>query len=318
MVNMDFMNSLYWSERYKHISSEEKAQQIEESAEEEQIVVPFKPPHSLESRVKIITTDFFDANDLFGNNRGEYKNAEFLAIQMKRIGLDLQHFVDGEWSNIDTLKQSFQEPVLSVYGMMESGIMVTANKGTTETHIYTRNLELVRQNCGNYYADAMRGILLDQYGTAQKNHINCYELIPDNNKLWSCEPTVYVHTTDRTVTYALSLSAVRRQILSKLFDGVLEVEYYDFATQTIRHIVTTLKESVLSNIAEESVRANILDNLYDEKHMMSLNLPVLCGESKGIETAEVFLPAILNYNFHENHFGWNSGYDPFEGWALNE
>lgn len=77
-------------------------------ADDEQLVVPFKPPYSIESRVNVITTDFFAANDLFGNSRREYKNAEFFAIQMKRIGLDLQHFVDGEWSNIDTLKRSFQ------------------------------------------------------------------------------------------------------------------------------------------------------------------------------------------------------------------
>lgn len=309
MVNMDFVNSLYMNERHKYIGSEDKAQRIEMSAEDEQLVVPFKPPYSIESGVNIITTDFFTADDLFGN-RGDFDNAYFYAIQMKRIGLDLQQYADGAWSNIDTLKKSFQDPVLAVYGMLESGVVITADKGSTETHLYTRNIELVRQNCGNYYADDMRGQLLDQYGTAQKNYINCYEIVPDNNRLWSCEHTMYIHTTDRTVTYLLSLLAVRRKILSKLFEGVLEIEYYDFCTQTIRRIVTTLCDKILSNMADECTRSNILDNLYNDKHMMSLYLPVIGGDSKG--TAEVFIPSIIRCQYHDDCYGWDSGVNPFQ------
>ena len=73
------------------------------------IVVPLRPPMSIDSRVTIIKPDDFNIKTLFGSFH-QYSHKDFMTIQMKRIGFN------------GSSSDCFNEPILTTYGMMSKGI----------------------------------------------------------------------------------------------------------------------------------------------------------------------------------------------------
>ena len=58
---------------------------------------------------------------------------------------------------------------------------------------------------------------------------------------------------EQLVTYTLSILKLRNKIISQLLSGILDIQYFDIKTRTVRDITTSLSQSGLSNIMEAKV-----------------------------------------------------------------
>ena len=58
---------------------------------------------------------------------------------------------------------------------------------------------------------------------------------------------------EQLVTYTLSILKLRNKIISQLLRGILDIQYFDIKTRTVRDITTSLSQSGLSNIMEAKV-----------------------------------------------------------------
>lgn len=283
-----------------YVSSSDIASKINGEAAAGRIIVPFRPPMSTVAAVREITPDFFYAKTLYGSFH-KYSHKDIMEIQMKRIGYS---------DDAD----SFNEPVLTVYGMMITGLVTAVNSGTQSTRLYTLNPRLASYFCGN---SAVKIIFNDTKETPidlKKNAITCMEIIPKREQdRWSfdCQPAFFELKKDQMISYTLSLLGVRRRLISYLFRNIVDIQYFDMKKQEIRNISTCLSQSALSAIMDEKIYERIMEGVIDEKRMAALKLPVL--QSSPNELAEIFMPSISALSFKGADLITGSKFDPFKG-----
>ena len=58
---------------------------------------------------------------------------------------------------------------------------------------------------------------------------------------------------EQLVTYTLSILKLRNKIISQLLSGILDIQYFDIKTRTVRDITTSLNQSGLVNIMTAEV-----------------------------------------------------------------
>lgn len=281
-----------------YIESKQMAAFMTREAALGHIVVPFRPPMSIDSRVKIITPEDFDIRVLFGSFH-KYTHKDFMTIQMKRIGFSGS-------------SECFEEPILTVYGMMMTGLVTVAESGTHTTHIYTLNPKLAGFMCGKAAVKTAIEDTKENVCNIKKNSITCFEIIPqraNNTWVYDCQPAFYELKKKQTVAYTLSLLNMRNKIISQLLSGILDIQYFDIKSHTVRDITTSLSQSGLSNIMEEKVYSRIVKGVIDEKKMATLKLPVLHSDKS--EMAEIFIPSIMSYSYQTAGLLLGKKFDPF-------
>lgn len=290
--------SIVKDEHY-YIDSKPIAAFITREAAMGRIVVPFRPPMSIDSRVTIIKPDFFDIRVLFGNFH-KYSHKDFMTIQMKRIGFSGS-------------SECFDEPILTIYGMMMTGLVTVAESGKQNTHIYTLNPKLAVYMCGKAAVGSVINETKENPIDVKKNSISCLEIIPQRkNDIWTydCQPAYYKFKKEQLVTYTLSILKLRNKIISQLLSGILDIQYFDIKTHTVRDITTSLSQTGLANIMEAKVYQRIIkEELMDEKKMATLKLPVLHSDNS--EMAEIFIPSIMNYKYQTAGLLLGKKFDPF-------
>ncbi|MDE6746475.1 MAG: hypothetical protein K2J72_07535 [Oscillospiraceae bacterium] len=283
-------------DEHYYIDSKPIASFITKEAAMGRIVVPFRPPMSIDSRVTIIKPDDFNIKTLFGSFH-KYTHKDFMTIQMKRIGF--------------SGSSEFSEPILVIYGEMMTGLVTVAESGKQSTHIYTLNPKLAVYMCGKAAVGAVINETKEHPCDVKKNGISCLEIIPQRkNDVWTydCQPAYYKCKKEQLVTYTLSILKLRNKIISQLLSGILDIQYFDIKTRTVRDITTSLSQSGLSNIMEAKVYQRIMKEMIDEKKMATLKLPVLHSDS---EMAEIFIPAIMSYKYQTAGLLLGKKFDPF-------
>lgn len=244
----------------------------------EQLIVPFKPPMSSETRVKIITPDFFTADELFGHNKN-YSHGEVIVMHLQRAGFN------GDMRN---LAKTFQSPMLAVYGMLRTGLVTIADLGTHQTHLYTLNSGIINKLCGNKKQGESH---------AGKNSIfDCTEITAEKSMSSSigectCTVTAYGCTNRQTIIYTKSLLDMRKRLLDQLVKGVMQIGYFDFERKSPRRITTTLNDKALSTVMSKTAYEQMLQGVVDERRMATIQIPDLSG--KRPRMANVFIPSIL-------------------------
>lgn len=229
-------------DEHNYIESKEMASFLTREAAMGHIVVPFRPPMSIDSRVTVIKPDVFNIRVLFGNFH-KYSFKDFMTIQMKRIGFSGS-------------SECFDEPILVIYGMMMTGLVTVAESGTQSTHIYTLNPKLTGYMCGKAAMKSVTEETKEHPCDVKKNSISCFEIIPqrtDNTWVYDCQPAYYKYKKEQTVSYTLSLLNMRNKIISQLLSGILDIQYFDIKTRTVKDITTSLSQSGLANIMEAKV-----------------------------------------------------------------
>lgn len=293
------MNTMTNDAHY-YASSSDIASMIIREAAMGNALVPFRPPMSTAEAVKEIAPDFFNIKVLYGSFQ-KYPHKDIMQMQLKRIGYS---------GNAN----SFSEPVLTVYGMMMTGIVTVANGGTQSTHLYTLNPRLASYLCGN---SAVKVIFNDTKETPldlKKNTITCIEIIPKREQdRWSfeCQPAFFELKKNQMISYTLSILNTRARLISRLLQCIVDIQYFDMKNQEIRKISTCLSQSALSAIMDERVYNRIMKGVIDEKKMATLKLPVL--QSDPNELAEVFIPSISAVNVRSAGLITGSKFDPFKG-----
>lgn len=281
-----------------YIDSKPIAAFITREAAMGRIVVPFRPPMSIDSRVTIIKPDDFNIKTLFGSFH-QYSHKDFMTIQMKRIGFSGS-------------SECFDEPILTIYGMMMTGLVTVAESGKQSTRIFTLNPKLSVYICGS---KAVVGSVITETKEhpcdVKKNGISCLEIIPQMTNTWTydCQPAYYKCKKEQLVTYTLSILKLRNKIISQLLSGILDIQYFDIKTRTVRDITTSLSQTGLANIMEAKVYQRIMKEMIDEKKMATLKLPVLHSDNS--EMAEIFIPAIMGYKYQTAGLLLGKKFDPF-------
>lgn len=283
-----------------YISTSQLAGVIKSEAALNRIISPFRPPLSTAAAVRVITPDFFDIKVLFGSFH-KYPYKEIMEMQMKRIGYS------GD-------ANSFNEPILTVYGMMMTGLVTVANGGTQSTHLYTLNPRLASYLCGNSAVKVIFGDTKETPLDLKKNTITCMEIIPKREQdrwAFECQPAFFELKKNQTISYTLSILNMRGGLLSQLLRGILDIQYFDMKTKQIRNITACLSQSALSAIMDEKVYQRIMRGVIDEKKMATLKLPVLQSEPN--ELAEVFIPSISAWSYRSAGLITGNRFDPFTG-----
>jgi|GEM_PF-5144847 len=283
-----------------YVSSSDIASKINGEAAAGRIIVPFRPPMSTAAAVREITPDFFYAKTLYGSFH-KYPHKDIMEIQMKRIGYS------GD-------ADSFDEPVLTVYGMMMTGLVTAVNSGTQITRLYTLNPRLASYFCGNSAVKVIFSSTRETSIDLKKNAITCMEIIPKREQdRWSfdCQPAFFELKKNQMISYTLSLLGVRERLISYLFRNIVDIKYFDMKKQEIRNISTCLSQSVLSAIMDEKAYGQIIGGVIDEKRMATLKLPVL--QSSPNELAEIFMPSISALSFKSTGLITGGKFDPFKG-----
>lgn len=281
-----------------YIDSKPIASFITKEAAMGRIVVPFRPPMSIDSRVTIIKPDDFNIKTLFGSFH-QYSHKDFMTIQMKRIGFS-------------GCSECFDEPILTIYGMMMTGLVTVAESGKQSTHIYTLNPKLAVYICGKAAVGSVINETKEHPSDVKKNGISCLEIIPQRtNDTWTydCQPAYYKYKKEQLVTYTLSILKLRNKIISQLLSGILDIQYFDIKTHKVLDITTSLSRSGLSNIMEEKVYQRVVKIGIDEKKMATLNLPILHSDNS--EMVEIFIPAIMGYKYQTAGLLLGKKFDPF-------
>lgn len=280
-----------------YIDSKPIASFITKEAAMGRIVVPFRPPMSIDKMVRVITPEFFDVRTLFGSFH-QYSHKDFMTIQMKRIGFSGS-------------SECFDEPILTIYGMMMTGLVTVAESGKQNTHIYTLNPKLAVYMCGKAAVGSVINESKEHPCDVKKNGISCLEIIPQRTDTWTydCQPAYYKYKKEQLVTYTLSILKLRNKIISQLLSGILDIQYFDIKTRTVRDITTSLSQTGLANIMEAKVYQRIMKEMIDEKKMATLKLPVLHSDNS--EMAEIFIPAIMSYNYQTAGLLLGKKFDPF-------
>ncbi|MCM1328121.1 MAG: hypothetical protein NC253_01655 [Ruminococcus sp.] len=245
---------------------------------------PVKPPMSIANRVKLITPECFDIKVLYGSFL-KYSHKDFMTIQMNRIGFSGK-------------SESFNEPVLTVYGMMMTGLVTVADGTSQSTHIYTLNPNLAKMMCGNTTVESVIGDIKEQPINVKKISIMCLEIIPQRAKstwVYDCQPALFECKKKQTVTYTLSILCIRNRMISQLRSNILDIQFFDLKLQAVRDISTTLSRDALSAIMDENVYSKVARGVIDEKKMATLKLPVIGSDNSGF--AEVFIPSIIGYTY---------------------
>lgn len=271
-------------DEHYYIDSKPIAAFITREAAMGRTTVPFRPPMSIDSRVTIIKPDDFNIKTLFGSFH-KYSHKDFMTMQMKRIGFSGS-------------SECFDEPILTVYGMMMTGLLTVAESGKQNTRIYTLNPKLAVYMCGKAAVGAVINETKEHSCDVKKNGISCLEIIPQRtNDTWTydCQPAYYKCKKDQTVTYTLSILKLRNKIIAQLLSGILNIQYFDIKTRTVKDITTSLSQSGLANIMDEKVYQQVMKGVIDEKKMATLKLPVLHSDDSGM--AEIFIPSIMNYSY---------------------
>lgn len=282
----------------RYISSSNMAAQIRREAAMGRIVTPFRPPMSIDDRVTVITPEAFNAKTLYGRFL-KYSHKDFMTIQMNRIGFNGK-------------SESFDEPVLTVYGMMTTGLVTVSDSGTHSAHLYTLNPQLATLMCGKAAVRVVIDDVKEQPINVKKNSITCFEIIPqrvDNIWVYDCQPAFYECRKKQMITFTLSILYLRNKIISQLLNNVLDIQYFDVKSQTVRDISTTLSQSALSAIMEQKVYERIRKGVIDEKKTVTLKLPVLYSANS--DMAEVFIPSIVKYTFKQGGLILGKKFDPF-------
>ncbi|MDE6709567.1 MAG: hypothetical protein K2J76_03655, partial [Oscillospiraceae bacterium] len=231
---------------------------------------------------------------LFGSFH-QYSHKDFMTIQMKRIGFSGS-------------SECFDEPILTIYGMMMTGLVTVAESGKQSTHIYTLNPKLAVYICGKAKVGSVINETKEHPCDVKKNGISCLEIIPQR-KTYDCQPAYYKCKKEQLVTYTLSILKLRNKIISQLLSGILDIQYFDTKTRTVRDITTSLSQSGLSNIMEAKVYQRIVKEMIDEKKMATLKLPVLHSDNS--EMAEIFVPSLMNYKYQTAGLLLGKKFDPF-------
>ncbi len=282
-----------------YTSSGEIAKAIQKQAMNNRIIVPFRPPVNTDKIISKITADMFEANDLYSSIH-KYGNKDFMTMQMKRIGFSGK-------------SESFDEPVLTVYGMMMTGLVTVANEGTQSTHIYTLNQNLAIGMCGKAAVQTAFEGTKEHPENVKKNCITCFEIIPQraaDKWVYDCQPALYECKKNQTVTYTLSILYLRNKLYRLLLNNVVNIQYYDIKEKTVKDIYTSLSASGLSGIMEEKVYMKIMKGVIDEKKMATLKLPVLNSEKSGF--AEIFIPSVAKLDYKKAGLIVGNKFDPFD------
>lgn len=272
---------------------------IQKQAMNERIIVPFRPPVNTDKIISKITADMFEANVLYGSFH-RYGNKDFMTMQMKRIGFSGK-------------AESFDEPVLTVYGMMMTGLVTVANEGTQSTHIYTLNPNLAIGMCGKAAVQVAFDDTKEHPENVRKNCITCFEIIPQraaDKWVYDCQPALYECRKNQTVTYTLSILYLRNRLYCLLLNNAVNIQYYDIKEKAVREIYTSLSASGLSGIMEEKVYTKMMKGVIDEKKMATLKLPVLNSEKSGF--AEIFIPSIAKLEYKKAGLIVGNKFDPCE------
>ena len=222
-----------------------------------------------------------------------------MTIQMKRIGFSGS-------------SECFDEPILTIYGMMMTGLVTVAESGKQNTHLYTLNPKLAVYMCGKAAVGFIINETKEHPCDVKKNGISCLEIIPQRTDTWTydCQPAYYKCKKEQLVTYTLSILKLRNKIISQLLSGILDIQYFDIKTRTIRgDITTSLCQNGLANIMEAKVYQRIMKEMIDEKKMATLKLPVLHSDNS--EMAEIFIPAIMGYKYQTAGLLLGKKFDPF-------
>lgn len=249
---------------------------INECTGKEQLVVPFKPPLSSETRVNVVISDFFTSDELLRHGKN-FTHGEVLLMHLQRVGFDgdMRKFV-----------KAFQSPILATYGMLRTGLVTVADMGRHQTHLFTLNSGIINKFCGNKKQGESHA--------GKKNIIDCVEIVAEKSMAdrigeFSCTPTAYRCTNRQTIIYTKSLLDVRKRILDQLVKGVMQIGYFDFDAKSPRRITTTLNEKALSSVMPKSAYEQMLQGVVDERRMGTIQVPDLSTKHMAL----VFIPSIL-------------------------
>lgn len=222
-----------------------------------------------------------------------------MTIQMNRIGFSGK-------------PASFDEPVLTVYGMMMTGLVTVADGGSHSTHIYTLNPNLAKMMCGDTTVGSVVGSIKEQPMSVKKGSIMCLEIIPQRAKdkwVYDCQAALFECKKKQTITYTLSILCIRNNMISQLMKNILDIQFFDLKSQAVKDISTTLSRDAFSSIMDENVYNKMMRGVIDEKKMATLKLPVIGSNS---ELAEVFIPSIIGYTYRPTGLIVGNKFDPFE------
>lgn len=261
-----------------YVTSKRITTLISECMGNEQLVVPFKPPMSSEARVKVVTPDFFTADELFGHSKS-FTHGEVIMLHLQRVCFS---------GNMKDLINAFKSPILATYGMLRTGLVTVADMGSHQTHLYTLNSGLINKLCDNKKQGESH---------AGKNSIfDCVEIIAEKSMAdhigeFTCTPTAYRCTNRQTILYTKSLLDMRKRLLDQLVKGVLQIDYFDLEAKSPRRITTTLNSKALSSVMPKSAYEQMLRGVVDERRMATLQVPDLSGKRPSM--VNVFIPSIL-------------------------
>ena len=268
-----------------YIALQQMLRQVEEAFKEGKMLTPFASVCGSNVRFKIITADNLPVSAVMGSFQN-YTISEFLPIQIKRIG--------------GAKEADFKSPIMTVYGMMMSGVVLVCEGVNQKTHVYTLNPTLAVSMCkDNATVTEVMKDIREKVDEVSKNSIKCIEIIPVkiNNK-WSfqCQSAVFkLRAASQTIAYAASILLMRNNIASKLKGNILNVTYYDAKSKTTKNLVTTLSQLTLAAIMNQETYSKIVSEVIDETKAMTLRLPEL-NDIHSSNMVDLFIPSIVEIN----------------------
>jgi len=274
---------MYRNDIQCYVAVKQVLQLIETTFKNAKIITPFIPEIGMEERYQLITADNIPVSAMLGSFHN-YAISEFLPLQIKRIG--------------GSKETDFKSPILTIYGMMMSGIVLVCDGTTQKTHIYTLNPTLANYMCDNKLSitDVMSEIKEDIENTS-KNNILCIEIIPvkiNNTWMFQCQKAVFkLRTSSQIITYATSILLIRNTLMSKLKTHIFTIRYYDSKAKKNKELVTTLSQHTLSQLMNKDTYCKMISETIDETKAMTLKLP----ELNNIHTSnmvELFIPSIID------------------------